>query len=321
MKKILLVALAAAAMVSCSQNEEIENAAQKTKIKMGAVVGSTTKAVVTDNTNFDTFTVVGYVTDGAMTPTTTFGEAFIPATKIDKSGASWGTKELDYYWPYNKNVQFFATSPAQTLTVATGYPTFDYTVKGTSTEQEDLVAAKMIDQDKTKAGDNGVVLPFTHALTQVNFSVKGADAYTYKVSSITIKGLMNKGKYSFETGQWTSLDVDGEAPVYSYPLITDASVTGTEGVAIGDTDAALMLIPQEMPATGGVVTVEYQVFSQNTPISEVFTATADLAGTTAWKPGTKVRYTITLDNKGSKIVLGIPTVGGWTDADVNLPKK
>ncbi|WP_294586616.1 fimbrillin family protein [uncultured Bacteroides sp.] len=322
MKKILLVALAAAAMVGCSQNEEIDNAAQKAKIKLGAIVSTTTKAVVTDNSNFETFTVTGYVTDAKIDASSVLGEAFIPATKIDKSGSAWTTTELNYYWPYEKQVQFFATSPALDLvTPAAGYPTFDYTIKATSSEQEDLVVAAKTDQTKVIAGENGVLLPFVHALTQVNFSIKGADAYTYKVSSITIAGVKNKGTYSFENGKWSALTVDGEAPIYSYPLIENASVTGVTAIPVGATNGELMLMPQEMPATGGVVTVKYQVFDDSLPISEEFTATADLAGTKDWVPATKVRYTIALDNKGSKIVLGIPTVDGWTDATENLPKK
>lgn len=328
MKKILLMALMAATMVGCSQNEEIENAGEKSPIKLGAVVKASTKAAVTDNATFNTFTVIGYITDAEMTASSALGTAFIPATKIEKSGNEWTTTELDYYWPYQKKVQFFATSPAQTVDTPTaGYPTFDYTIKGTSALQEDLVAAKKIDQtkDAEDVAANGVVLPFTHALTQINFSVKGADAYTYKVSSITIEGVSNKGTYSFENAQWTKLAVDGEAPVYKYPLMDNASVTGVTGVPVGAVDAALMLMPQSMPDTdgAGIVTVIYQVFNKEIPISEVFTATADLKGSTAWTPATKIRYTITLDNKGSKITLGKPSVGDWATADtgVELPKK
>ena len=48
MKKVLFLALAAAAVMSCSESEEIENAGQKAEIKLGTVVGNTTRATVTD---------------------------------------------------------------------------------------------------------------------------------------------------------------------------------------------------------------------------------------------------------------------------------
>ena len=44
MKKILLAAVAALAIVGCSQNEEIEKAGEKAKINFGAVVSNATRA-------------------------------------------------------------------------------------------------------------------------------------------------------------------------------------------------------------------------------------------------------------------------------------
>lgn len=46
MKKILLVALAAVAMASCSENEEFENVSTTNQIKFGTVVKAGTKAEV-----------------------------------------------------------------------------------------------------------------------------------------------------------------------------------------------------------------------------------------------------------------------------------
>lgn len=60
MKKILLTAVAALAIVGCSQNEEIENVGQKVKIDVTTAVKGTTRAAVTNNDNFTAFTVSGY---------------------------------------------------------------------------------------------------------------------------------------------------------------------------------------------------------------------------------------------------------------------
>lgn len=317
MKKILLAAMAVIAFTSCSQDEEMDNATQNSRIRLGAIVNTTTKAVVTDNSNFTAFTVVGYATDGEMAAGTALGTPFIPATPITKSGDTWTTKTLDYYWPFNKQVQFFATSPTQTLTVPdTGYPTFNYTINTTSDTQEDLLVAKVANQTATTAGDNGVILGFTHALTQVNFSVKGGDGNTYKVSSIKIAGINDAGKYDFATGQWTPA---ASTASYDYPLAENAAVTGTDAVAIGAANGALMLMPQTF-STGSKVTVTYQVFAGETPISDTITADADLNGSTAWTPSAKFRYTITLANGGKNIVLGTPTVTGWSSSETEINK-
>ena len=52
MRKILLVALTAAAMVSCSENEGFENESTMNRIKFGTVVKTGTKTLVATTENF-----------------------------------------------------------------------------------------------------------------------------------------------------------------------------------------------------------------------------------------------------------------------------
>lgn len=95
------------------------------------------------------------------------------------------------------NLQFFAYGNPGTgaLTYnqpAAGaiYPSITYTVADVVT-QTDLVAAKAM--DATKASNaSGVSLKFGHILTQINFTVKAADALTYKLKTLTISGVHNK---------------------------------------------------------------------------------------------------------------------------------
>lgn len=202
MKKILLVALAAAAMVGCSQNEEIENEAQKAEIKIGTIVKAGTKALITDDSNFAAFTVHGYKTAAAMSAETQLATGFIDNEALLKSN-EWALSKT-YYWPATGFVQFFATSPARVLDITTkaGYPTFEYTVNPVAS-QEDLVAAYVKDQTKSK---DMITLPFAHLLTQVNFSIKGdTKDFTYTVSKLVIKGAKDKATFTFNgttTGSW-----------------------------------------------------------------------------------------------------------------------
>ena len=162
MKKILLVALVAAAMVSCSQNEEIDNAAQKAEIKIGAVVGVSTKASIVKNTGFKTFNVFAYKTTNKMASVGEFTE-FMKDVVVTKN-TDWEYTGDPYYWPATGYVQFFSVVPNVTLTVENGvYPKFDYTV-GAKDDQKDLVAANLIDKDKNAGA---IQLPFSHLLTQV----------------------------------------------------------------------------------------------------------------------------------------------------------
>ena len=150
MKKVLFLALAAAAVMSCSESEEIEN-----------------------------------------------------------SAPNWSLTGGTYYWPMTDNLQFFAYGNPGTgaLTYnqpAAGaiYPSITYTVADVAA-QTDLVAAKVT--DATKASNaSGVSLKFGHILTQINFTVKAADALTYKLKTLTISGVHNKGTYGFDDSTWKS---------------------------------------------------------------------------------------------------------------------
>lgn len=186
MRKILLVALTAAAMVSCSENEGFENENTVNRIKFGTVVKTGTKTLVATTENFSKFTVSAYKTTDEMGGTVQLNTGFMDDIEVDKSSGEW-KYEGDYYWPISGKLQFFATSPAQTLdvTTAAGYPKFEYTVKAVDS-QEDLVAANVINQVKS---ESAISLPFQHLLTQVNFTIKGDVAdFIYTVSKLVIKG-------------------------------------------------------------------------------------------------------------------------------------
>lgn len=326
MKKILLAAVAALAIVGCTQNEEIENVGNKAEINFGTIVSKTTRAAVTDLDVLKQagvgFTVYAYNTGSKkMVEATTASDlvSFMSNVKVTYD-AQWKLVGGPYYWPFNANVQFFAyANPSTDALVYNApvdsqvYPTITYTVAGVG-DQTDFVVAKATDETKT---DASVQLAFTHALTQVNFSVKGADEYTYKVTSITLKGVANKGTYNFGAvnNEWG--DVSGTAN-YLYSLKSVPSVTGTEAISIGATDAALMLMPQAMPTDAGKVAIEivYQVYDGETAITDVVTSSIDLKGTTGWAAGKKIRYTLELANKGATVSFDA-SVGPWDEPETD----
>ena len=108
MKKVLFLALAAAAVMSCSESEEIENAGQKAEIKLGTVVGNTTRATVTDLPELQKvgFTVYAYNTGATtMASVATFDamKEFMAAVKVTYSAPDWSLTGGTYYWPMTDN--------------------------------------------------------------------------------------------------------------------------------------------------------------------------------------------------------------------------
>ena len=73
-----------------------------------------------------------------------------------------------YYWPTDKNVQFFGYSDGSNFTApATGYPTLSFTIGATFDVQKDFVVAAL---SSTKPENNASVqLSFKHILT--NFCI------------------------------------------------------------------------------------------------------------------------------------------------------
>lgn len=316
MKKVLFLALAAAAVMSCSESEEIENAGQKAEIKLGTVVGNTTRATVTDLPELQKvgFTVYAYNTGATtMASVATFDamKEFMAAVKVTYSAPDWSLTGGTYYWPMTDNLQFFAYGNPGTgaLTYnqpAAGaiYPSITYTVADVAA-QTDLVAAKAT--DATKASNaSGVSLKFGHILTQINFTVKAADALTYKLKTLTISGVHSKGTYGFDDSIWKSQE--GTA-TYAHTIDDGALEVNTTGVEV---NTAWMLMPQTLD-TNAKINVVYDIYEKDVLLDTV-TSAIDLNDTQAWGEGKKIRYTLTLANKAAKVTF-VPEVGPWSTAD------
>ena len=114
MKKILFAALAALAITSCSQNEEIEAPTQKTEINFRSVVGKSSRAAeaTTENLESQGFILYAYntktitmdkVTAGSLTTT------FINGKKATCTNSNWSVADGPYYWPIAEIYNFLLT--------------------------------------------------------------------------------------------------------------------------------------------------------------------------------------------------------------------
>ncbi|WP_300703785.1 fimbrillin family protein [Bacteroides sp.] len=320
MKKILLMALAAAAMVGCSQNEEIDNAAQKAKITFGTVVSNSTRATVTSIAGLQGtgFTVYAYNTGAdeagvANLPVSPFmGD--VNGLAVTYNEAKWGFTGT-YYWPSTGNIQFYAyaTDDDATNYTATGkYPTINYAVAATVGAQKDFVVAKA---ENEKKSDNAVDLTFKHALTQINFSATGGDANLYyKVTAVSIGGAYGAGTYNFKDGSWETITTDA-VKTYAYLTNGAVSVKKTATVDLVSADGPLMLIPQTL--ADGKIMISYSVYTDEAMTNEIASVTDNLTEglTTVWGTGKKVRYTLTLNLKGATVSFA-PGISGWDEPEI-----
>lgn len=282
MKKILLMALAAATVVGCSQNEEVENAAKSKEMKFSTAVMRTTRAGVITNTEFDNFNL--YAISGT--------KVIIDDVAFTRVGQDWTAFEnAKFYWPNDENVSFYGYS-AETIgdvTFAKETPALTYTVKTTLVEQEDLLVASITTNQGASAA--GVNLAFTHVLSKMSFKVKGegSSAMSYTVSKIEISA-KPKGTYTYSDSKW----IPSADAAVTYTLPNPALIAGGSEAEV--VDATLMMLPQD----GATVTVEY-TFTINSTVSDVQTKTLDFP---KWEKGSNTAYTLKLDAKNEIIISG-----------------
>ncbi|MBE9487966.1 MAG: hypothetical protein IMY73_02180, partial [Bacteroidetes bacterium] len=91
MKKTLLIAtiMAMATFSSCSKNEVVDVNRNSDKMSFGAHVGSATKAIVTDATNFTAYNLYGYQTDGNYVDHGSLADCYIDNEAFIKTDNSW----------------------------------------------------------------------------------------------------------------------------------------------------------------------------------------------------------------------------------------
>lgn len=330
MKKILFAAVAALAITGCSQNEEIEKAAQTTEIGFNAIVKNTTRAAVTNIKNLGNFKVHSYITGTTFDGSTELGTAYMNGVLFEtKDNTTWTTSDTKtYYWPSDaKSVQFFAY-PSTLIsdfsipdTGTAGYPSFNYTVDNEADEQVDLVVAYESNKTATSEGVNAgkLTLNFKHILSRINFAyIPGNTNLTYTVTAVKIadiKGGTAKYTFSASNGAW---DVtSGTSKEYTYTVTQSSNVVENKSYyMLGGEDASLMLFPQDVAKK--VITVTYT--SQDGDGVQVFSGdkTVILPDNSKWEVGKNILYILTLPAGGTEMTV-TPKVSEWNAAEDKDP--
>ena len=327
MKKILLAAVAALAIVGCTQNEEIENVGNKAEINFNSIVSRSTRATEMTLSGLQTngFKVSAYNTGNDALGTGVLDNPLMEDAQVSWKNAKW-TTDNSYYWPATGSIQFFAYSSTKidklTVSSTDTYPTIvDYTVPTTASEQEDLLVSQVTG---TKATGT-VNFTFSHVLTQVNFSIKAgdtADGLNYVVTGLSLQGIGSVATYTYD-GTWGT----ATSPIaYACALSAtgaDNTVTGNNVTILGT--ESLMLLPQALSADAKIV-VKYKVVDAKG--SEYYSTPEagkeiSLSGI-EWKANNRIRYTLTLTNGATPIEWNVEKINGWDvegNTDKNVPSN
>ncbi len=247
-------ALAALALIaaSCTKTEVVGSGPETSGsgINFSAYTAKPTKAAQTDVTtaNFTSFEVTAIGKGATYFDNVTF-------KKDDLSDPSTFWESVDpYFWPAFA-LNFYAyNTPANgafSRNIDANNETLTFAPSSTLAEQEDLVAAKALNQ--TLASTNPSLatgLTFNHYLTQVIVKAKNSNStYKVEVDGVKFANLAGEGTYSFSTEKMAApegkINSSTSADYVATFGATELSDTETEVMTDGDA-GRWYLVPQEV---------------------------------------------------------------------------
>lgn len=352
LQNFILVAAAAAAMSSCS-NEELDSnlLADSNAISFNAVANKASRANIVNATNeIKNFTVDAFTNSGAK---------YMDGTIIKNNGSSWVyANDADLrYWPNTGKLNFYAVSPAIIEEGATGYTNeftaTSQTISYTATD-EYKGGKKNTDVMYAVAGpqNGGVVeLQFHHILSQVIFKAKTElESMTVSINGLRIYNVKSQGTFALpavdtetpantktKLGRWAALTLLTATNNYTVPVNSETLYVNNEAKFINEGDPLLM-IPQTLAKwtvdddkktiTDASFTESYLAIDCKIKQAGQYLVGGESSYTTiyvpfgtTWEPGKRYTYTLIFgggyDENGNAILTPITftaDVDEWVDA-------
>ncbi len=193
MKKIIFGAFAAAALLSCSKDQLIEENRVNDEISFSVVADNQTKAaaVYCANNLMTEFQVSGTYTYEGTT------KWYFQNDEITYSSSAWNNSTVRY-WTAGTH-DFYAivngTMKLSGINETPAVPTVDFTPATNVAEQTDLLYA--VAKGKTKSS-SAVALNFRHALSQIEFKAKNTNAKLHvEISRVRVGQTPGAGTFTF----------------------------------------------------------------------------------------------------------------------------
>lgn len=331
MKKSLIIALGAIALVACTKTSVSYE--QTGEIGFAPVVRKNSTKAAVQSTAFpnQNIKVFGYY-DNLMPVNSDYADKkfaveYLPGVEFAKNGDIWaGANNKHYYWPKTGSMLFAGYSPAGFAGVTHDLATNKFSVD--EFNQPDFSATT----DLLYAGygksvlSGPVAMAFSHALSWVTVKAKAAAADQIKITNIKFVGLAAKG-YSAGLPAWTVSGTKDQlnvfAPTSAFDVPADADATLVEsnpncGLVFPQTlaDAAAIEVSYEMNNGAG------QWFAQAPFVQKLKVLKSGADTINEWKAGKHYTYIINFSrieggSDSSNEITIKPSITDWTPVDVD----
>lgn len=330
MKKSLIIALGAIALVACTKTSVSYE--QTGEIGFAPVVRKNSTKAAVEGTAFpnQNIKVFGYYDNsmpvGSSYASGKFAVEYLPGVEFAKKGATWAGATTPYYWPKTGSMLFAGYSPVDFAGVTFTLASNKFSVA--ECPQPEFSATK----DLLYAGYTTSVLggtapmTFSHALSWVTIKAKAAAADQIKITNIKFVKLAEKGS-STGLPEWTTTGTKDQlnvfAPTSAFDVPADAEATLVEsnpncGLVFPQTltDAAEIVVSYEMNNGAG------QWFAQAPFVQKLNVLKSGADTINEWKAGKHYTYIINFSTieggpDSSNEITIKPSITDWTPVDVN----
>lgn len=328
MKKSLIIALGAIALVACTKTSVSYE--QTGEIGFAPVVRkNSTKAAVQGAVQGTTFPeqnimVFGYydnsMSEGSPYKGGNFAVEYLPGVEFTKKtdGSTWTGKEHSYYWPKTGSLLFAGYAPADFAGVTHDLATNKFSVD--EFNQPDFSATTdLLYAGYDKSVLRGpVAMAFSHALSWVTVKAKAAAADQIKITNIKFVGLAAKGS-STGLPAWSvkeARELNVFAPTSAF------AVPAAETLVESNKNCGLVF-PQDL-ADAAEIVVSYEMnngagqwFAQKPFVQKLNLLKSGVDTINKWEAGKHYTYIINFSrieggSDSSNEITIAPTVNNWT---------
>ena len=330
MKKSLIIALGAIALVACTKTSVSYE--QTGEIGFAPVVRKNSTKTAVDGTDFpeQNIMVFGYYDNstgpGKHYADGNFADAYLPGVQFAKNGAIWaGANNNHYYWPKTGSMLFAGYSPVEFTGVTFNLASNTFSVA--ECPQPEFSATKdLLYAGYTTSVLGGTVdMVFSHALSWVTVKAKAADVNQIKITNIKFVGLAANGSSDglpeWKTTETKDITVFNPEAACKVPAV-DTLVESNPNCGL--------VFPQPLTAAAKIE-VSYQMnngagqwFAQAPFVAQLNLLTSNKGANTIdkWEAGKHYTYVINFSAIGgesgsSNEITIAPTVDKWTTVNAD----